>query len=179
MSSRAAIRYAKAILDQAKEKGTEEVVFGNMKSIDATLNASKELRSVLKSPVIKPEDKRASLKAVFADYDPSTLSLIDLLVDKKRSALLGQVAKSYVSLYNASKGIVVAQVTTAVELDASLEAKILAKVKELTNSSEVTLEQHIDPSLIGGFILRVGDVQYDASVANQLVSVQKEFSKRL
>ena len=65
------------------------------------------------------------------------------------------------------------------ELDASLEAKILAKVKELTNSSEVTLEQHIDPSLIGGFILRVGDVQYDASVANQLVSVQKEFSKRL
>ena len=54
MSSRAAIRYAKAILDQTKEKGTEEVVFGNMKSIDATLNASKELRSVLKSPVIKP-----------------------------------------------------------------------------------------------------------------------------
>ena len=57
MSTRAAIRYARAILDQAKERGTEEVVFGNMKSIDATLNASKELRNVLKSPVIKAEDK--------------------------------------------------------------------------------------------------------------------------
>jgi len=179
MSSRAAIRYAKAILDQAKEKGTEEVVFGNMKSIDATLSASKELRSVLKSPVIKAEDKKASLKAIFAGYDSSSLSLIELLVDKKRTALLGEVAKSYVELYNASKGIVVAHVTTAVELDSSLESKILAKVKELTNSTSVTLEHHIDPSIIGGFILRVGDVQYDASIDNQLASVQKEFSKRL
>ncbi|MEH6658798.1 ATP synthase F1 subunit delta [Leeuwenhoekiella marinoflava] len=179
MSSRAAIRYAKAILDQAQDKGTEEVVFGNMKSIDATLSASKELRSVLKSPVIKAEDKRASLKAIFEGYDPSTLSLIELLVDKKRTSLLGQVAKSYLDLYNASKGIIVAHVTTAVELDSSLESKVLAKVKELTNSTEVTLEHHIDPSIIGGFILRVGDVQYDASIDNQLASVQKEFSKRL
>lgn len=179
MSTRAAIRYARAILDQAKERGTEEVVFGNMKSIDATLNASKELRNVLKSPVVKEEDKRASLQAIFKGYDPSTLSLLDLLVDKKRSAILGLVAQSYIALYNQLKGIVVAQVTTAVELDAALEAKVLAKVKEITQSTQVTLEHHIDPSIIGGFILRVGDVQYDASIENQFADVKKEFSKRL
>ena len=179
MSTRAAIRYAKAILDQAKEKGTEEVVFGNMKSIDATLNASKELRNVLKSPLIKAEDKSASLQAIFKGYDPATLSLIDLLVDKKRSAILGLVAQSYISLYNQLKGIVVAHVTTAVALDAALEAKVLAKVKEITQSTQVTLEHQIDPSIIGGFILRVGDIQYDASIENQLADVKKEFSKRL
>lgn len=179
MSSRAAIRYAKAVLSQAQEKGTAEVVFGNMKSITATLNASKELRNVLKSPVIKADDKRASLKAIFQGYDVSTLSLIDLLVDKNRSAILGDVAASYLELYNASKGIVSAKVTTAVELDSSLEAKILAKVKSITGSEEVSLEHHIDPSILGGFVLRVGDVQYDASVRNQLERVQKEFSKRI
>ncbi|MDP5043558.1 MULTISPECIES: ATP synthase F1 subunit delta [unclassified Leeuwenhoekiella] len=179
MSSRAAIRYAKAILEQAREKGTAEVVFGNMKSIEATLNASKELRNVLKSPVIKSDDKRASLLAIFNGYDLSTISLIELLVDKKRTAILGDVASSYVDIYNKSKGIVVAHLTTAVELDASLEAKVLAKVKEITDGKEVTLEHHIDSNLIGGFILRVGDVQYDATVANQLDKIQKEFSKRL
>ena len=179
MSSRAAIRYAKAILDQAREKGTEEVVFGNMKSISATLNASKELRSVLKSPVIKAEDKRASLQAIFKGHDVSTLSLIDLLVDKKRSAILGEVAAAYLKLYNTSKGIVSAKVTTAVTLDPSLDSKILAKVKSLTGSEEVSLEHHIDPSILGGFVLRIGDVQYDASVSNQLDKVQKEFSKRI
>ncbi|PHQ30783.1 ATP synthase F1 subunit delta [Leeuwenhoekiella nanhaiensis] len=179
MSSRAAIRYAKAVLGQAQDKGTAEVVFGNMKSISATLNSSRELRSVLKSPVVKAEDKRASLHAIFKGHDVSTLSLIDLLVEKNRSAILGDVAESYQELYNASKGIVSAKVTTAVELDSALEAKILAKVKSITGSEEVSLEHHIDPSILGGFLLRVGDVQYDASVSNQLERVQKEFSKRI
>jgi len=179
MASRAAIRYAKAVLDQSQEKGTSEVVFGNMKSIQGTLGASRELRNVLSSPVIKPEDKRASLKEIFKGYDPTVTSLIDLLVDKKRSALLGDVAAAYLRLYNESKGIVEAHVTTAVDLDKVLEDKILAKVKELTSSKEVTLEHHIDPSIIGGFVLRIGDIQYDASASNQLDRVHKEFSKRL
>lgn len=179
MSKRAALRYAKAVLDRAEETGTQEVVYGNMKSIEGTLSASKELRSVLNSPVIKAEDKRAALNSIFSSASETTLGLIDILIDKKRSNILGEVAESYLQLYNESQGLVVADVTTAVELDEALEAKVLKKVKEITGSDKAQIQNIIDPDIIGGFVLRVGDTQYDASISNQLNKVKKEFSKRL
>lgn len=179
MSTRAAQRYAKAVLESAADAGTQEVVYGDMKSITGTLEGSKELRNVLSSPIIKAEDKRESLKAIFKGNSDITLSLIDILVDKNRTQLLDQVAQSYINLYNKSQGLVVAQVTTAVELNKELESKILNKVKQITGSDEARLDHKIDPAILGGFVLRVGDVQYDASVANQLDEVKKEFSKRL
>ncbi len=179
MSKRAALRYAKAVLDRADETGNQEVVYGNMKSIEGTLSASKELRNVLNSPVIKAEDKRAALHSIFSGVSETTSSLIDILIHKNRSNILGEVATSYLGLYNESQGLVVAEVTTAVELDEALEAKVLKKVKEITGSDKAQLENTVDPKIIGGFILRVGDVQYDASISNQLDKVQKEFSKRL
>ena len=97
----------------------------------------------------------------------------------KRINLLGAVAESYVSLYNEAQGVKVAHVTTAVPLSSELETKVLAKVKEMTGSDSVTIENTIDESIIGGFILRVGDLQYNASIANQLDSIKREFTKSL
>ena len=77
------------------------------------------------------------------------------------------------------KGVKVAKVITAVALTPALEEKVLAKVKELTGSTSVTLNKEIDPAIIGGFILRVGDLQYNASIANQLGNIKREFSKTL
>ena len=76
------------------------------------------------------------------------------------------------------KGEEVAVVTTAVPLTAALEKKILAKVKELTGS-KVSLENKIDESIVGGFVLRIGDLQYDASVANKLNTLKREFTNSL
>ena len=179
MSIRAALRYARAVYAGAKESNTEELVYGNMKSIADTLNQSKELRLVLESPQIKSEDKRASLHAIFTEVSEITTSLLDILIDNGRAGLLEKVAQSYIKLYNEEHGIVTAQVTTAIALDDALESKILAKVKEFTGSEQVILKHKIDTEILGGFILRVGDMQYDASVSNQLERVQKEFSKRL
>jgi F-type H+-transporting ATPase subunit delta len=69
----------------------------------------------------------------------------------------------------------VATVTTAVPLTKELEAKVLAKVKELTGN-DVSLENKIDENIIGGFILRVGDLQYNASIANKLNTLKREFT---
>jgi F-type H+-transporting ATPase subunit delta len=179
MSSKAAIRYAKAVLQQANETEVAEAMFEDMKSVYTTLKDSKELRSVLKSPVVKSNDKRDALLSIFEKQSITTKRLIQVLVDNKRIALLGAVASSYIDLYNESKGVKVAKVTTAVALTPSLEEKVLAKVKELTGSTSVTLNKEIDPSIIGGFILRVGDLQYNASIANQLGNIKREFSKSL
>jgi F-type H+-transporting ATPase subunit delta len=179
MSSKAAIRYAKAVLQQANETKVAEAMFEDMQSVYGTIQASKELRSVLKSPIVKSLDKKEALLSIFEKQSSATHRLIQVLVDNKRIALLSDVASSYMDLYNESKGVKVAEVITAVALSPSLEKMILSKVKDLTGSSSVTLSKEIDPSIIGGFILRVGDLQYNASISNQLRNIKREFSKTL
>ena len=179
MRSRAAIRYAKAVLDQANDAQLGNVVFGDMKSVAATIENSKELRTVLSSPVIKGEDKKQALHKIFEGNSDVTKGLIDILTNNNRINLLAGVAQSYVTLYNEAQGVKVAEVTTAVPISSELETKVLAKVKEMTGSDSVTLNNIIDEAIIGGFILRVGDLQYNASIANQLDSIKREFTKSL
>ncbi|MDA9368275.1 ATP synthase F1 subunit delta [Flavobacteriaceae bacterium] len=179
MSSRAAIRYAKAVLDQANHANISEVVFGDMKSIQATLAGSKELRVVLQSPVVKAEDKKQALLQIFEKNSDVTKALIQILTSNKRINLLGGVALAYVNLYNDSKGVKTATVITAVTLTPEIEAKVLSKLKEMTGSDNITINNTIDEHIIGGFILRVGDLQYNASIANQLGNLKREFSKSL
>lgn len=179
MSSRAAIRYAKAVLDQANHANISEVVFGDMKSIQATLAGSKELRVVLQSPVVKAEDKKQALLQIFEKNSEVTKALIQILTSNKRINLLGGVARAYVDLYNDSKGVKTATVITAVTLTPEIEAKVLSKLKEMTGSDNITINNTIDEHIIGGFILRVGDLQYNASIANQLGNLKREFSKSL
>ena len=179
MSTRAAIRYAKAVLDQANHAKISEVVFGDMKSIQQTLAGSKELRVVLQSPVVKAEDKKQALLQIFEKNSDVTKGLIQILSSNKRINLLGSVAGAYVDLYNNSKGVKVATVITAVAITPEIQATVLSKVKQMTGSENVTIHNTIDDSIIGGFILRVGDLQYNASIANQLGSLKREFSKSL
>jgi F-type H+-transporting ATPase subunit delta len=179
MSSRAAIRYANAVLDQANHANISEVVFGDMKSIQATLAGSKELRVVLQSPVVKAEDKKQALLQIFEKNSDVTKALIQILTSNKRINLLGGVALAYVDLYNDSKGVKTATVITAVTLTPEIEAKVLSKLKEMTGSENITINNTIDERIIGGFILRVGDLQYNASIANQLGNLKREFSKSL
>lgn len=178
-STRAAVRYAKAVLDLSKDTGATDVVLNDMKSVVATLDGSKDLRLALQNPIIKAEDKRAVLKEVFKGASKETTGLIDILVDNKRVDMLGNVATSFVTLYNKSQGVQLAIVTTAVALTKEIEAKVLAKVTELTGSTSVKLDNIIDESIIGGFILRVGDTQYNASIASQLGKLKREFSNSL
>lgn len=177
--SRAAIRYAKAMLQEANDATTAKVVFDDMESVYGTIKASKELQIVLSSPVINANDKREALLAIFEHLSKNTKSLIRVLVENQRTSLLADVSKKYIELYNEAQGVKVAQVTTAIALSSELEEKVLAKVKELTGSTKVSIENKIDASIIGGFILRIGDLQYNASIANSLASIKREFSKSI
>jgi len=173
--SRAAIRYAKAILSFALEQQKEVQVNEDMMLIASTIEESDELQVLLTSPVIKTELKKAALNQLFASKVSNlTIGLINLLIDNKRLAILSYVAKKYTVLFDKLKGIEVAKVTTAFPLTDALNKKVLSKVKELTGK-EATIENVINPEIIGGFILRIGDVQYDASVANKLQGLKRQF----
>jgi F-type H+-transporting ATPase subunit delta len=176
--ARAAIRYAKATLDFAVDKKSADKVEKDMRNIASVISENSELQSVLSSPVVKSEAKKNSLHAIFKGSNAITLGLIDTLTSNKRIEMLQEVAYKYIILFEKMKGEDVAYVTTAVPLTAALEKKILAQVTKLTGN-KVTIENKVDESIVGGFTLRVGDLQYDASVANKLNGLKREFTNSL
>lgn len=173
--SRAAVRYAKAVLSLAQDQKAAEAVNNDMKLISETIGQSDELRQMLQNPVVRSADKKAVLSSVFPKVSANSENLVNTLISNKRLALLGEVASSYVQLFDQLRGSQVAQVTTAVPLTGDLKTKVLAKVKELTGK-EAEIENIIDESILGGFILRVGDTQYNASIANKLDKLKREFT---
>ena len=179
MSNRAAIRYAKALLQNANENNTEAVIFGDMQSVYNSIEGSKELQMLLQSPLVKANDKKEALLKIFSGKSEALHALINVLSNNKRFALLSGVAENYMSQYNEQQGVKLATVITAVPLSDALEAKVMDKIKELTGSEKVRLTNQIDPAIIGGFILRVGDIQYNASIANQFSNLKREFSKSI
>lgn len=172
--SRAAIRYAKALLELSVEKKSTEALEADMRTVLDTLNDSTELQEVLADPVINGSAKQQVLESVFKGSQQGTLDLIKLLVNNKRVGLLAQVAQKFIALSEALRGEEAATVTTAVTLTADMEKQVLAKVAELTGK-KVSLKSVVDPAVLGGFILRVGDTQYDASIANKLSEVKRSF----
>ncbi|GAA4233847.1 ATP synthase F1 subunit delta [Postechiella marina] len=173
--ARAAIRYAKAVLSLASDQKAADVVNTDMKLVADTIQASKELSEVLKSPVVSSTIKKSVVLEVFKNLNKTTLNLVDTLISNNRIDILGDVAVKYNQLFDESKGIELATVTTAVALTDALKSKVLAKAKALTGK-DVEVENIVDESIIGGFILRVGDVQYNASIANQLNKLKQEFT---
>jgi len=173
--SRAAIRYAKAVLSLATDNKVADKVNADMKTIATAIADNSELGAMLQSPVVRSADKVAVLKAVFGNANEATSNLIDTLITNKRIALLGEVANKYNHLYDALRDTQVAKVTTATPLTKELEKKVLSKVKELTGKA-TEIENIVDESILGGFILRVGDLQYDASITNKLNKLKREFT---
>jgi len=176
--SRAALRYAKATLNLAVDKKATDAVESDMRDVVQTIYDSDELKDMLESPILEGSSKEKVLTAIFKNVNDITREMFALLVSKKRIALLNEVALKYIALNERLKGENVALVTTAVPLTPALEKKILAQVEKIT-SNKITLENQIDESIIGGFILRIGDLQYNASISNKLNNLKREFTNSI
>ena len=172
---RSAIRYAKAILEIADSKGVASEVSADMTLIAKTITGNTELTHFIQNPLIKTDTKKDVVIEVFASVNPVTQSLFHLLLENKRFEILAAIAVEYNNLFDVMNGVEVAKVTTAFSMDAALEAKVLAKIATFSDK-KVTIENTVDASIIGGFILRIGDKQYNASVANRLHVLKRELS---
>ena len=172
---RAAIRYAKAILEIADSKGVASEVSVDMTLIATTITGNSELTHFIQNPLIKTDTKKNVVLEVFASVNPVTQSLFHLLLENKKFEILAAIAVEYNNLFDVMNGVEVAKVTTAFPMDAALEAKVLAKIATFSDK-KVTIENTVDASIIGGFILRIGDKQYNASVANRLHVLKRELS---
>jgi F-type H+-transporting ATPase subunit delta len=174
-NTRAAIRYATAILDLAQSRNVSESVNNDMKTIGDTFASNKELNQFIQSPTISIEAKKDALLEIFASANDTTKGLFHLLFQNKRFSILDTIAIEFAKLYQESIGVQVVQVTTAIPMNADLESKVLAKASTLSNK-KIILHKQVDASIIGGFVLTIGDKQYNASVVNRLQQLKKQLS---
>lgn len=176
IQNRAAIRYAKAILAFALEQKAEQDVQKDFQQLLETVNGSSELADFIESPVLDTAAKKTTIEKLFPNQSKATQQAMVLLAENQRIDLLTQVAQEYQDRYDALQGIQKAVVTTAVALEASLEKKVLAIAQKMTDQ-KVVLDNRIDPAILGGFILQLGDQQYNASVAQQLQTLKQELTE--
>lgn len=170
-----ASRYAKSLLDMAKEQGHLEAVKADMEQIAAVIKSSSELQAVLNNPVIKTDKKQNIISALFKDkVRPEVTAFFDIMIKKGRSELVYATALEFIREYNELKDIVKAEVWSASALsDENIQA-LKATIGQQINA-EVILVNKVDPTLIGGFVVKVGDRQVDASIAGKLNKLERYF----
>jgi F-type H+-transporting ATPase subunit delta len=162
-------RYAEALLQQAVERDMLAHVYTDMLCFNQVCTASNLLVTTLKSPIIKHEKKLEVLHAIFRDQAHElTLSFFDIVIKKHREALLPTMARTFLARYDQHQGITTAQVTTAFPLSDQLQLQFQQVVKRIASCQKVILEQYINPDLIGGYVLRVGDKRLDQSLRKAL-----------
>ena len=166
---RVAARYAKSLLDLGKEMGTLDAVKTDMDLLSKTMAESRELRLLLRNPIVKHDKKLAILKAIFeGKVSDMTLRFFTILTEKNRESAIEGIGSEFLAQYNALQGIQSAEVTSATPLTAIARLEIRKLVTQQTGLTEVELHEKVDPELIGGFVLRVGDKQIDDSVRTSL-----------
>ncbi len=177
--SRVAIRYAKSLVSLADEKGLLEDVKNDMQLIFDTCKNSRDLRLMLKSPIIYNDKKLSILKEVFAkNLNELTVSFIEIVSRKNREAVLVAIAEESIKVYNSLKGIQTAKLVTAFEVDKVLKEKFISIVKEVSGKDKVELEVEVDTSILGGFVLTVGDKKLDDSIATKMSTLKRQLLQK-
>lgn len=170
-------RFAKALFDLARERGELDQVYNDLKTIRRLNRENRELNSMFESPVIKTEKKVTVIIEVFSSLvSNTTLEFMQLLANKNREGYIPEIAESFIRLYFESKNLVMAHITTAIPLDDDLRKKFSEVVKRRTGK-DVELKEKVDSGIIGGYILRVGDMQDDTSVQSKLTRLQRDFQE--
>ena len=172
-----ATRYAKSLIDLAVEQKSLEETRKDMGLFSQTLRDNHQLQAVLANPIVAHGKKIKILEAIFGGkVSKVTDSFFKIMINKSRSEVLYATAKEFINQYNVIKHIVRAYVTSATQLSDDNKKKIVA---ELETATKGTIELHtkVDPKLIGGFVLTVGDMQVDTSISTSLNKLKQDFAR--
>jgi F-type H+-transporting ATPase subunit delta len=171
--SHIAVPYAKALFEFALERDAVESVYKDMQALASLCISNRDFLLMLKSPILKTEKKQRILRAVFKDsVSEITRGFLKIITAKRRESLLPDMAVAFVELYKDYKGILTTVVKTAVPLTEDLRKEIL-KLMSTQAKGSVELVEEIKEELIGGFVLQWKDMQYDASILNQVNKMRK------
>lgn len=166
--TKAAKRYAMALLETAKAKNAVDQVLKDVLVIKSTIDASRELKLFLKSPLVKPRDKRAVLDAIFKErVSEGTVQFLELVTEKGRESILHDIVVAFTEKYNLYAGIITVEVKSAHPLTDQQKKMLREKLEEVT-SKKVELTETVQPELIGGISVQIDDTVYDATIKHKL-----------
>jgi F-type H+-transporting ATPase subunit delta len=175
MKSKVGLRYATAILQGAGEE--LHTIAQDLEVVKKTISTSKELSQLLKSPIVKNDDKILILKQIFIGrISLKTLESLELLVKKGRSEFIPETIEEFQELLDKQNGVVNAEVASAIELDASQKQQIQARLEKLVGQ-KVRLQTKVQPHLIGGLTVRIGDTVIDNSIKHQLFKLRERLKQ--
>jgi F-type H+-transporting ATPase subunit delta len=176
LETKVAKRYAKSLLDLSRETGVLDAVGNDMKLLSSVCEQNPEFTALLNSPIINSDKKLNILKKVFeGKMNKLSITFFELITGKTREANIEAIAKEFTNQYKEEKGIRTAVITSAIGLDDRLRKEVYEVIKKSANS-EIELVEKVNKDLIGGFVLRMGDKQYDASISSELRRLAKEFA---
>ncbi len=173
---RIATRYAKALLSLVEENNMLDEAYESMSIVQEVFEKHKEMRVILSSPVVRESKKLNIIKKVFeGKVNEFILKYLLIITRKKRSMLIGPIAFEYKRLHKEKLNIETVTVITASEIDEQIHKKVMEVARRVTDK-DVEFQNKIEPSIIGGFILKIGDYFYDASVRRSLANMKKNLS---
>jgi F-type H+-transporting ATPase subunit delta len=169
ISSEIAEPYAQALMSVAQQNNLTEQFGDSFRQLISLMEESEEFSAFVANPIIKAEDKKSVLRRVMGDSaNPYLINFLMLLIDKRRIIFLKQVAEQYLSLLRKLNQTVLAEAIAAKELTDSQKQAVIDRVKEISKAQNVELKTSVDPSLIGGVIIKIGSQVIDASLRGQL-----------
>lgn len=171
-------RYAKSLIDLAQEQNILDEIKKDMDLFLQVVKENHELYAVLRNPIIWHDKKVKILESIFGGrVNKATIGFFKVMIDKSRSEVLFFTAQEFINQYNLKKNIVKALITSASPLSEANKKRIIELVKAEVGGN-ILLETKVDPRLIGGFVLTVGDRQVDTSIANSLKKLKTEFARK-
>lgn len=175
-STKAASRYAKALLELAIENNKVEAIAADMKYLAQVNDENDDFKIVINSPIINSDKKLAIFNEIFGQFESITTLFVELITKKRREYMLPQIAYSFDTQLKAHNGIVPITLVSAIALNEKTKNEILSKVQDsIKGTLEVT--EIIDETLIGGFVIRMEDKQIDASIASQLNNLKQRLTR--
>jgi F-type H+-transporting ATPase subunit delta len=170
-------RYAKALFEVAKEKGLISQVEDELKSVASVIKGHADLQKFLNHPSIGASVKKDLLKQIFeGKVSEPVWNTLQVLIDKGREAIVPALLNDYVKIANEAQGLANATVYTAFALNEKQIAEIAAYFKKITGKS-LRVETVIDPKLLGGIQVRIGDRLYDGSLSGKLDRLAKSLNQ--
>lgn len=169
--------YAKALMSLAQSHDLVDRIGEDAATVLETLNNSDELVQFLGSPLVNEDGKKAVLRQVFAEtLHPYSLNFLMILVDRNRATYTFGIFNQYQILLRELKGVVLAEVVSAVGLSEDQANLVRQRVLEMTGASGVELESMVDSDLLGGVIIKVGSQVIDASLRSQIRRLSLQLS---
>ncbi len=172
-------RYAQALFDLSLENKIEEKVAIDMRLVGRVLAENRELRRIMANPVLNGSKKVKILNRLFGEkLSELSLRFFSLIIRKGREVYLESICLAFDDIYKNYKNVVGAELLTATKSDDEIRKLVVGKLKAITDK-DIELKEIVDESIIGGFVVRLGDYQYDASVTTQLRRLRKNYADKL